>query len=164
MIEFVIGGARSGKSRYALQQLAPAGVGVFTAQALDQEMAARIERHRQERGPDFQAYEQPLELANQLHALRGQAVLVDCLTLWLNNCLHHQCYDTQRALLLAELSHWQQQGQLLLVSNEIGQGVVPLGELSRQFVDQQGWLNQALAACANRVTLVCAGLPLTLKS
>ncbi len=164
MIELILGGARSGKSRHALHRLHPGGCGIFTAQALDQEMSERIARHRLERPANFIAHEQPLALAESLARLRGQAVLVDCLTLWLSNCLHHNCYQQQREALVAELEHWQSSGQLLLVSNEVGQGIIPLGQLTRQFVDQQGWLNQSLAQLAQQVTLICAGLPLSLKS
>jgi adenosylcobinamide kinase / adenosylcobinamide-phosphate guanylyltransferase len=186
MIEFVIGGARSGKSRYA-EQLAAAWcaeaagrrvVYVATAEPGDEEMAQRIAHHQARRPADWGLIETPLALAD---ALRGAArpdtlLLVDCLTLWLSNLLFSRAAGEpaddlapidrrrldaeQQALceLLPELP-----GALVLVSNELGWGVVPMGALSRYFVDEQGRLNQRIAALADRVTLVAAGLPLRLK-
>lgn len=166
MIQLIIGGARSGKSQYAQSLLATARAvtGIFTAQALDAEMQARIARHQRDRPLHWQVLEQPLHLAQALAALRGQQVLVDCLSLWLSNALHQNTWPEERDTLLNELSHWQTEGQLLLVSNEVGSGIVPLGALSRQFVDEQGWLNQACAQLSQQVWLVVAGLPLSIKT
>ncbi|ABL98971.1 bifunctional adenosylcobinamide kinase/adenosylcobinamide-phosphate guanylyltransferase [Shewanella amazonensis] len=171
MIHLVLGGARSGKSRFAETQIARAslqGIYLATATAGDDEMSARIARHQRDRAEascQWQLIEAPLDLASQLNALSGETrpVLIDCLTLWLTN---HLMADPQK---MAEARHElltavaDFRGQLWLVSNEVGSGIVPLGELSRQFVDESGWLNQAIAAIADRVTLVVAGLPLALK-
>ncbi|MCL2917383.1 bifunctional adenosylcobinamide kinase/adenosylcobinamide-phosphate guanylyltransferase [Shewanella litorisediminis] len=171
MIHLVLGGARSGKSRFAENELArvsPRGIYLATATAGDDEMAARIARHQQDRlnAPcQWQLIEAPLDLAAHLRALSGEArpVLVDCLTLWLTNRLmaEPQKMAEARQELLNAIGDFH--GQLWLVSNEVGSGIVPLGVLSRQFVDEAGWLNQAIAALADRVTLVVAGLPLALK-
>jgi len=173
--QLILGGARSGKSRLAQQRaeawqthtggalyyLATAGIG-------DDEMRARIDLHQSQRDGRWQTLEQPIALAATLKQFRGQSVciLVDCLTLWLSNCLHQGVWLPQRDALLAELLAQRQQAvapELILVSNEVGSGIVPLGQLSRDFVDAAGWLHQALAAQLSSVTLVVAGLPLALK-
>ncbi|QYK06055.1 bifunctional adenosylcobinamide kinase/adenosylcobinamide-phosphate guanylyltransferase [Shewanella zhangzhouensis] len=171
MIHLVLGGARSGKSCFAETQVArvsPRGIYLATATAGDDEMAARIARHQQDRAEahcQWHLIEAPLDLAAQLRALSGEArpVLVDCLTLWLTNHLmaKPQTITEARKELLKAIGDFR--GQLWLVSNEVGSGIVPLGELSRQFVDEAGWLNQAIAAIADRVFLVVAGMPLALK-
>lgn len=201
MIHLVLGGARSGKSRYGealVRQYTALGFDacyVATAQALDDEMATRIAKHqagRSDDGVEWQLFEEPLALTATLARLAkpGRVILVDCLTLWLTNQLlvsNHQVNDepaptewsasdfvtttsTDKAL-----ANWQAEktafvdalteleGVVILISNEVGSGIVPLGELSRQFVDEAGWLNQAVAALADNVTLVVAGLPLALK-
>lgn len=185
MIHLVLGGARSGKSRFAEQQVAdllPPSVGprttttfahspvyIATATAKDDEMAQRIHHHQQLRAQaalPWQLLEAPLALSDALNTLSGQQrpVLVDCLTLWLTNQLLAD--DTSLSAARTQLcdSVSQFDGELILVSNEVGSGIVPLGELSRRFVDEAGWLNQQLAQLADRVTLVVAGLPLALKS
>lgn len=168
--ELVLGGARSGKSRYAQAQAAASGLAVTyvaTAQALDAEMAARIERHRAERPAGWDLVEAPLELAAALeaHAAPGRCLLVDCLTLWLTNLLLADAAGArladETAALLDALPRLP--GRLVLVGNEVGQGIVPDNPLARRFRDEAGWLHQALAARCARVTLVVAGLPLSLK-
>ena len=169
MIELILGGARSGKSRLAERLAGESGLPVTyiaTSQPLDGEMSARIAQHRARRPAGWGLIEEPLALAA---ALRAQAapdrcLLVDCLTLWLTHLL--MLDDTARlaaerdALLdcVAALP-----GRVLLVSNETGLGVVPLGELSRRYVDEAGWLHQALAERCGRVVFTVAGLPMTLK-
>ena len=165
----VIGGARSGKTRYALEQARAPGaarrVMIATAQALDEEMAQRIARHRAERGEAWATVEAPLDLAGAVRRLEaGEAAVVDCLTLWLTNLLMLDD-DTRLAMqrdafleVLAELP-----GHIILVSNETGLGVVPLGELTRRYVDEAGWLHQAVAERAERVVFTVAGLPMLLK-
>lgn len=163
----VLGGARSGKSRFGLEiaeatALAPAFVA--TAEALDDEMAARIARHRSERDPRWQTLEAPLELAATLAGTvaRERVVLVDCLTLWLSNLMHaERDLDAATAQLLTVLH--SAPGPVILISNELGLGLVPETPLGRAFRDAQGRLNQAVAACCDRVVFVAAGLPLTLK-
>ena len=139
---------------------------IATSQALDGEMSARIQHHRQRRPADWGLVEEPLELARALrdNAAPGRCLLVDCLTLWLTNLLMLDD-DTRLAMqrdafleVLAELP-----GHIILVSNETGLGVVPLGELTRRYVDEAGWLHQAVAERAERVLFTVAGLPMLLK-
>ncbi len=169
MPELILGGARSGKSRLAERLAADSGlevVYVATSQALDGEMSSRIRAHRERRPAHWGLVEEPLRLASVLReqAGAGRCLLVDCLTLWLTNLL--MLDDAQRlvaerdALLdaLAELP-----GRILFVSNETGLGVVPMGELSRRYVDEAGWLHQALAERCERVVFTVAGLPMILK-
>ncbi len=169
MSHLILGGARSGKSRHAQYLAASSGLPVTliaTGQARDAEMAARIARHRAERPVGWQTVEEPLYLAQALQqaAGPGHCVLVDCLTLWLMNLLEagEALFAQERAALLACLPTLA--GDILFVSNEIGLGVIPLGELSRRFVDEAGWLNQDLARLADSVTFIAAGLPLALKT
>jgi adenosylcobinamide kinase/adenosylcobinamide-phosphate guanylyltransferase len=169
--ELILGGARSGKSRLALQRAAASGrepVFIATAQAGDAEMAARIAQHQAERPPHWRLVEEPIALAEALqrHAAAERCLLVDCLTLWLSNLLAGESPDTtrlqqQRDALLDTLPRLP--GHIILVSNEVGWGVVPLGELSRGFVDEAGRLHQVLAAICDRVTLSVAGLSHILK-
>lgn len=177
MIELILGGARSGKSAHA--EALARGDGravtyVATAQAGDAEMAARITHHRRRRPAHWRLVEAPTALAA---ALRAEAdatriLLVDCLTLWLSNALlagwseatqvaDLSVWDAERAAVLSVLAELP--GRILLVSNEVGWGIVPMGALTRCFSDEQGRLNQAVAAIADRVTLVAAGLPIVLK-
>lgn len=169
MLELILGGARSGKSRLAERLATQSGLAVTciaTSQALDGEMSARIQHHRQRRPADWGLVEEPLELARALrdNAAPGRCLLVDCLTLWLTNLLMLDD-DTRLAMqrdafleALAELP-----GRIILVSNETGLGVVPLGELTRRYVDEAGWLHQAVAERAERVLFTVAGLPMLLK-
>ena len=166
MIELVIGGARSGKSGYAERQALAAGLRVIylaTAQALDDEMAERIAHHRARRPAGWRSVEETVALADALarEASSDACVLVDCLTLWLTNVLLAG-HDAEIGKLLDTLPALP--GSILLVSNEVGWGIVPENALARRFRDEQGRLNQRVAALADRVTLVTAGLPLALKS
>ncbi len=169
MLQLILGGARSGKSRLAEQRAADSGLAVTyiaTSQPLDGEMNERVQLHRQRRPEHWGLVEEPLELARVLReqASPRHCLLVDCLTLWLTNLLmldnRHRLAQEREALLqcLADLP-----GEIIFVSNETGLGVVPLGELTRRYVDEAGWLHQALAERCQRVTLTVAGLPLTLK-
>jgi adenosylcobinamide kinase / adenosylcobinamide-phosphate guanylyltransferase len=165
-VTLVLGGARSGKSRYAETLVRDAGGGVYlaTAQALDAEMAARIARHRAERGDGWTTVEEPLELAAALErgARGGRPILVDCLTLWLSNLMGAERAAAQEiARLLAALKTLPV--PVVLVSNEVGLGIVPDNALARVFRDEAGRLNQAAAAAADRVVFLAAGLPLVLK-
>ena len=169
MHELILGGARSGKSRLAEQRAADSGLRVTcvaTSQALDSEMAARIEHHRARRPAHWGLVEEPLALARVLReqAAPERCLLVDCLTLWLTNLLmldDAARLAAERQALLETLPELP--GRVILVSNETGLGVVPLGELSRRYVDEAGWLHQALAAACQRVTFTVAGLPMVLK-
>jgi len=140
----ILGGARSGKSSFAERLIEKIStekgtkkVYVATATAGDDEMSDRIQRHKNH-------------------------VLIDCLTLWLSNCLHKGCWTEQRAELLSALQTCQ--ADVVMVSNEVGSGIIPMGELSRQFTDQSGWLHQDLAQQCSHVSLIVAGLESTLKT
>jgi len=169
MHDLILGGARSGKSALAEARAAASGLAVTyiaTAQALDAEMTARIGHHRARRPAQWQCVEEPLALAATLRAHAGaqRCLIVDCLSLWLGNLLGDadgERFARERDALLRTLPALP--GRVVLVSNEVGQGVVPLGELSRRFVDEAGWLHQALARQCTNVCLVVAGLPLWLK-
>jgi adenosylcobinamide kinase / adenosylcobinamide-phosphate guanylyltransferase len=168
MLTLILGGARSGKSGHAQHLAESSGLDVTviaTARPGDGEMEARIARHRTERPAHWLTLEEPLALAVALSgsAEAGRFLVVDCLTLWLLNLLEagEAVFQSERAALLEALPHLP--GQLALVSNEVGQGVIPMGELSRRFVDEAGRLNQALARVADEVVFVAAGLPMTLK-
>ena len=166
-VSLVLGGARSGKTRFALTQAEATGlkpVYVATAQAFEEEMTDRIRRHQLERGPEWRTVEAPFELAAAIEAASSpqHVVLVDCLPLWLSNVmLAEREVATASAGLVAVLRRVG--GPVILVSNEVGLGIVPDNALARRFRDQQGWLNQGIAAVADRVTFVAAGLPLVLK-
>ncbi len=163
----VLGGARSGKSRYAQTLAESAGltpVMIATAQAFDGEMEDRIARHRAERGESWLLVEEPLHLAQALAqaAQPGCILLVDCATLWLSNLmLGEHDIEAATAELLAILPGLT--GPVIFVSNEVGTGIVPENALARRFRDAQGRLNQALAGASEAVVLVSAGLPLQLK-
>lgn len=169
MRTLILGGARSGKSALAERLAAELGhevVYIATAQAHDAEMAARIAHHRAQRPAHWLSVEEPLALADVLRAQArpGRCVLVDCLTLWLSNLLGDadaSRFESERTALLDIFPSLT--GQVLLVSNEVGLGVVPMGELTRRFVDEAGRLHQALASQCERVVLVAAGMPLVLK-
>ncbi|MGE6687834.1 bifunctional adenosylcobinamide kinase/adenosylcobinamide-phosphate guanylyltransferase [Stutzerimonas stutzeri] len=169
MLELILGGARSGKSRFAECLAAESGLAVTyiaTSQALDGEMTERIAHHRERRPAHWTLVEEPLQLARVLReqAAAERCLLVDCLTLWLTNLLmldDPARLTEERDALLECLNGLP--GRILLVSNETGFGVVPLGELTRRYVDEAGWLHQAVAQRAQRVTFMVAGLPMTLK-
>ncbi len=169
MIELILGGPRSGKSRLAERLAGESGLPVTyiaTSQPLDGEMSARIAQHRARRPAGWALVEEPLALAAVLreHASPERCLLVDCLTLWLTNLLmldDATRLAAERDALLDCLAALP--GRVLLVSNETGLGVVPLGELSRRYVDEAGWLHQALAERCGRVVFTVAGLPMTLK-
>jgi len=164
-VSLVLGGARSGKSARALALAAEAPhVFIATAEALDDEMRDRIRRHKAERGPDWGLVEAPVELAAAIRASAGEGVtlLADCLTMWLSNLMHHgRDVEAETEALLAALG--AALGRVVLVSNEVGMGLAPMNALGREFRDAQGRLNQRLAAAADHVEFVAAGLPLTLK-
>ncbi len=177
----VLGGARSGKSAYAENLAAQTGravVYIATARSGDGEMAARIAQHRSDRPTHWFTVEEPLQLAAAIrrHGTHDNVILVDCLTLWLSNLIFSgpevfpevgpitlpPLFGEQRAALLEVLR--EAPGEVVLVSNEVGMGIVPMGAVSRCFTDEAGRLNQAVAAACERVVFVAAGLPLTLKA
>jgi adenosylcobinamide kinase/adenosylcobinamide-phosphate guanylyltransferase len=164
----VLGGARSGKSAYAERLISAAAGGTFvyiaTAEPGDDEMAERIAAHRARRGEGWRTVEAPIDLAEALreHARAASAVLVDCLTIWLSNLLFAaRDVEADVAELMAALE--EAKGPVVLVSNEVGLGIVPENALARAFRDHAGRLNQRVAEAADKVVLVTAGLPMTLK-
>ncbi len=166
-VTLILGGARSGKSRYAerlVEVAASRGTYCATAEAGDAEMADRIAEHRARRGPFWRTVEAPLDLASAIavHAEPECPILVDCLTLWLSNLiLAGKRADEEAGALYSSLR--RAAGTVVLVSNEVGMGLVPETPLGRNFRDAAGCLNQAVAAQADRVVFVAAGLPLVLK-
>jgi adenosylcobinamide kinase/adenosylcobinamide-phosphate guanylyltransferase len=170
----ILGGARSGKSAYAEKLANESNLNVTyiaTAQIYDTEFAERIQRHKDRRPSSWALEEEPHYLARTLSRLASpnQCLIVDCLTLWLAQWICADCnppsessWQVEREALLKLLPTLA--GNIILVSNEVGMGIVPLGEINRQFQDEQGRLNQAIARVCNQVTFVAAGLPLTLKS
>ena len=163
----ILGGSRSGKS-WRAQKLAESSgfspVYVATAEALDDEMAHRIARHRAERDSRWRTLEAPLNLAGALESVdkEMEIALVDCLTLWLSNLMHVGWDVETETRQLCKLLR-QYEGNIILVSNEVGLGLVPETPLGRAFRDAQGRLNQAVAEVCNRVEFIAAGLPLRLK-
>lgn len=167
MRTFLLGGARSGKSRRALtlaEAMAERRVYIATAEALDDEMTDRIARHKGERGPGWDTIEAPIDLCAAIdRACRpDQVCVVDCLTLWLSNLMHHQRDPESETQALCQTLD-QVAGPVILVSNELGLGLVPETPLGRAFRDAQGRLNQAVAAASDRVEFIAAGLPMALK-
>lgn len=167
-LTLVLGGARSGKSRHAERLVLESGLApvyLATAEALDGEMAARIAAHRARRGASWRTIEEPLDLVGTLRreCADGHAVLVDCLTLWLTNLMvGERPVRAEVTRLLEALPTLP--GALVLVSNEIGFGVVPTDAMARAFIDDAGWLHQRIAEQADDVVFMAAGLPLHLKS
>lgn len=173
-LTFVLGGARSGKSAYAERLAANSGrpvTYVATARALDDEFAQRIAHHRARRPAEWGFADAPLDLAGTLARLDdpGVCLLVDCLTLWLTNLLCpadgeplDDAVYAQRVDALDD-ALCRARAKLIVVSNEIGLGVVPLGAMTRRYVDELGRLNQRVAARATRVTLLVAGVPVAIK-
>jgi adenosylcobinamide kinase/adenosylcobinamide-phosphate guanylyltransferase len=164
-LTLIIGGARSGKSRYAeslIAALPPPWVYVASSQALDAEMTQRIAAHRARRGSDWRTIEAPHDLAAVLAAHPTTPILVDCLTLWLSNrMLANAGIDAEITVVENALS--KRSAPTVLVANEVGFGIVPDNPLARRFRDQQGLLNQRIAALADLVVLMVAGLPVYVK-
>ncbi|MGE8541538.1 bifunctional adenosylcobinamide kinase/adenosylcobinamide-phosphate guanylyltransferase [Acinetobacter sp. ANC 3813] len=169
MIHLILGGARSGKSRLAEQtaiQLNKPVTYVATAQAWDDEMRERIEHHQAQRPREWALVEEPVYLADRLKQIdqAGQLILVDCLTLWMSNLLmsdNAQLQIEECTKLLQILP--QLKSEIILVSNETGLGVVPMGQISRKFVDESGRLHQQLGQIADKVLFCVAGFPMILK-
>lgn len=163
----VLGGARSGKSRYAQARAEDSGlkrVFIATGQAFDDEMRDRIERHQADRGPEWRTVEAPIDLPGAIarSAASSTVVLVDCLTLWASNLLLAD-RDGEAATAALVVAVAQAAGPLILVANEVGLGIVPDNALARRFRDLAGTINQRVAATAHEVQFVAAGLPLRLK-
>jgi adenosylcobinamide kinase / adenosylcobinamide-phosphate guanylyltransferase len=170
MKHLVLGGVRSGKSAFAQEQIAASGKPVCyvaTSHVWDDDMADRVRQHKDNRPSEWQLIEEPLALASVLHSLNSpdQAVIVECFTLWMTNllCLEDETrLEEEKQALLNAVEVFE--GDLVLVSSEVGLGIMPMNALARRFGDEAGAMNQALAKLTDRVTFVAAGLPLPLKS
>ncbi len=165
-ISLVIGGAASGKSKYAESIVMSSGLPrsyIATAQVYDTEMKAKVAKHKTQRGLGWQTYETPYAPWNALAEIDApNAVLLDCVTFWLSNIMmDEQNIDKAKQNLFAGLQAFK--GHIVIVTNEVGQGVVPDNALARNFRQEQGELNQELAAIADLVVLITAGLPMALK-
>jgi adenosylcobinamide kinase / adenosylcobinamide-phosphate guanylyltransferase len=164
---FVLGGARSGKSRYAqarAEALLIKQTYIATAQAFDDEMRNRIARHQEDRKTGWETIEEPIDLAEAIavHSARDQVLVVDCLTLWTSNLLLAD-RDIAEATWKLMDALCEASGPVILVANEVGQGIVPENALARRFRDEAGLVNQRVAAAIDEVQLLTAGLPLRLK-
>jgi adenosylcobinamide kinase / adenosylcobinamide-phosphate guanylyltransferase len=168
-IILVTGGARSGKSKYAeqrAQQLGGRRLYLATAESNDEEMAQRIAEHKKRRGNNWVTIEEPMELSSALLAQRGRTdcALVDCLTIWLSNLLLHRDADFVEDRVDQFLGTLPQLDfHVVLVTNEVGWGIVPDNLLARQFRDLAGWANQQIATVATEVILMVAGIPMVVK-
>ncbi|WP_028470229.1 bifunctional adenosylcobinamide kinase/adenosylcobinamide-phosphate guanylyltransferase [Neptunomonas japonica] len=167
MIHFIIGGARSGKSSYAESLAKNSGSDVIyiaTAQAYDDEMQERIQQHKHQRPSQWSTFEEPIEISDVINnkSSSTNCLLIDCLTLWVTNLLcENKSIDDCKQQLIDALSNAK--GDIILVSNETGMGVVPMGKLTRRYCDEAGWLHQEIAALADQVVLMVAGIPVIIK-
>ncbi|PCJ37553.1 MAG: bifunctional adenosylcobinamide kinase/adenosylcobinamide-phosphate guanylyltransferase [Moraxellaceae bacterium] len=168
MRELILGGARSGKSRMAELKAKNSGLSVTyiaTATIYDDEMLQRVDRHKNDRPKNWTLIEEPIYLADAISSIASHhCVIIDCLTLWVTNLLMKEddaLFAEQKIALIDAFRN--SQCHLILVSNETGMGVIPLGQVTRRFVDESGWLHQEIASIADQVTLSVAGLPLILK-
>lgn len=195
-IIFILGGARSGKSTYALKEASKFSgkkMYIATAEALDEEMKERIEKHKRERGKDWDAYEEPFKIADIIKKIEGKysVIVIDCLTLWLSNVMHaglnieteiehlisslatihsstNQPYFNKTMKIIPPHPPLLKGGRgdyqvIYIVSNEVGTGIVPENEMSRRFRDMAGLLNQKIAEVADEVYMVVAGIPVKIK-
>jgi adenosylcobinamide kinase/adenosylcobinamide-phosphate guanylyltransferase len=168
---FIIGGCRSGKSTYAIQtaEKVPAAKKIFVATCVpqDDEMKQRVARHQKERRQNWVTIEAPLGLPDAVlqNSRRADVILVDCLTLWVSNLLMDPGDEKKIEDTISRLIEALEKATcpIVLVSNEVGSGIVPENQLARQFRDITGWVNQAVAKCANKVVWMVAGIPVTVK-
>ena len=170
-ITFVIGGCRSGKSTYAMQTAekvtAEQKIFIATCVPQDDEMKRRVARHQKERSQNWVTVEAPQDLPEAIlqNSRRGDVILVDCLTLWVSNLLIETGDEKKTEDTISQLIEVLEKAicPIVLVSNEVGTGIVPENQLARQFRDITGWVNQAVAKCANKVVWMVAGIPVTVK-
>jgi len=166
---FVTGGAKSGKSSFVLREAERhEGQKAFiaTAEALDEEMLMRIEKHKGERGEGWDTYEEPLDIAETVNKLAGRysVIVLDCLTLWLSNAMHGNAdIELELEKFLGTLRRDRQASRIYIVSNEVGAGIVPENELAREFRDLAGSMNQRVAGASDEVFMVVAGIALKIK-
>jgi len=169
MLQLILGGARSGKSRLAEKIALESGLNVIyiaTAQPLDEEMQERILHHQESRPREWQVIEEPLSLSEKLQEIdaQNQLILIDCLTLWMSNLLLQDASELQMSQcqkLLTILPNLK--SEIILVSNETGLGVVPMGNISRKFIDESGRLHQQIGQIVQKVVFCVAGFPIILK-
>ena len=164
----IIGGAKSGKSTYALnlcRDMKKRRIFLATAQPIDEEMKDKIKKHKEERGPGWITVEEPVRIAERIKELNKEdtVILLDCLTLWANNILLHDL-DREKELDKLKDALLHSKGTIVVVSNEVGMGIVPSDELSRRYRDFLGYANQQIACLANKVILMTAGIPVIIKS
>jgi adenosylcobinamide kinase / adenosylcobinamide-phosphate guanylyltransferase len=167
-ITLILGGVRSGKSNFALEQANQCGgkrVFVATARSLDKEMEDRIANHKKERGLDWSTFEEPLNIAGVLRELTRDCgvVLIDCLTLWVSNLMHEERNQEEEQNIFASALESCLVPQIYVVSNEVGMGIVPEYPLGRAYRDQLGLLNRKIAQVASKVILMIAGIPVEIK-
>lgn len=167
-LHLILGGAKSGKSFYAekvVSSLPPPYIYIATAEALDEEMAERVMNHKKRRGKNWVTYEEPLKLVELLRSLSPATspILVDCLTLWLSNLLIAGGDVEKEVEELCRLVRSENFPLLVMVSNEVGLGIVPSNELSRKFRDLSGWTHQKIATVCTHVTWMVAGIPIAIK-
>lgn len=166
-ITFVLGGARSGKSKFAENLVLSSGMKplyLATGRALDDEMVERIEEHQGRRGENWETMEEPLALVDAINhaSVPGRMILVDCLTFWITNLMMAEANVSKEIKgLVASVA--EAKVPIVFVSNEVGQGVVPMNKMAREFVDLSGLAHQQLASTANHVYFVTAGIPNKLK-
>lgn len=166
-IIFITGGQRSGKSSFAqclAEQKSESPIYLATARIWDDDFKSRVERHRSDRGENWQTIEEEFQLSK--HDFSGKVVLLDCITLWLTNIFYDNKNNVDQSLEIAKIE-WdkfiQQDFTLVVVSNELGMGVHPMNEVARKFADLQGWINQYIAKSADEVQLLVSGIPLKIK-
>ena len=164
---FILGGARSGKSRFAENLVTTSGLErhyIATGRAWDEEMQARIAQHKADRGPSWTTHEEPLDLVGKLGAIDGEGriVLIDCLTLWVTNLMMEEREMAAEFATVADFLP-AAKARLVIVSNEVGLGIVPENRMAREFRDHAGRLHQMIAASAAEVYFIAAGLPLKMK-
>lgn len=166
-ITFITGGQRSGKSSFAqrlAEEKSDAPIYLATARIWDEEFESRVKRHQTDRGEQWQTIEEQIKLS--MHNLSGKVVLLDCITLWLTNIFFENNNNVDASLAFAK-KEWDafttQDFTLLVVSNELGMGVIPENKMARQFADLQGWMNQYIAKNANEVNLMVSGIPVKIK-
>ncbi len=173
-IIFITGGAKSGKSSLALKPASLYSVKkayIATAEPLDAEMLERIDRHKRQRGLDWDVFEEPLKIGDSIKKIMGEYpfIIIDCLTLWVSNLLTRQDNERfiekelQKLITVLDLFHNNYGSQLIIVSNEVGMGIVPDNTLSRRFMDIAGMLNQKVAEIADEVYLTVSGIPVKIK-
>lgn len=166
-ITFITGGQRSGKSSFAqrlAEEKSETPIYLATARIWDDEFKSRIKRHQSDRGEQWQTIEEQINISK--YNLEGKTVLLDCITLWLTNIFYENKNNVDVSLELAK-KEWDkfisQEFNLLVVSNEVGMGVIPDNEMARKFADLQGWMNQYIAKSANEVKLMVSGIPVKIK-